>query len=540
MILERCGDKRRPYAGCVFGHAEIGPVIKRQVCLFEEMRGLGIYPPKSGRLPAADECWPSPDGLAIKVKGTGIRCNKTNDGWECRAFTATGTRDLTPGVIAPDLGAVLTKPPLPDTDGYGAKNRDGTYYVHDPAAVVHEPVFRWKDHRAATIGFGWDAHQYPHPLRQHPQQAPLANETGLQCSGNRCLMELSHRGVSDSHWDLGNGEGLTVYNATGYGLLGLHAHNYTVTAYNLGLPINSTSNQTDAMIADYAPVYDRHAYPVLRDGGRHATTTGRDRHALPRVMGERHRRRRGAAPGQALQGQRVVPQHHGALRGEHRPAAAGRPSLLAWHSAGHVNGTDPGAFHSTGDGHAMFEGAGYGIVRLWQGLSGIVLDGDGRRNLYANVTTLNTVASDGFAGHGSYGLFNYTYRYPHAPLAMWYNMTLHGPDGAAVQGVRMSVEATVLRAGGQRHPGARLERHGGRPVRPDAAGGVTVAEVDAYMYAKSLRDTGDPHLAAAARDDAYGMGNAAAGGEGDGTLGMWLNRTGLEFRAGYAVPPGQA
>ena len=532
-----CRGEEGKFVRCLSGHAEIATALTESSCKDRPLT-TPPHPDDPG-----DACWPPYDRLVATASGVEMRCFTVGDGGcRCGDLYTQRSRTIAPTILPPHVDVLFTQPPLNDTDGYAAKNRDGTYYVHDPVNVVHEPVFRWKDHRAATIQFGIDSVQGLHPNRSSLQAVHLTNETSLQCAENSCAMTLRHPGTRASGWAFGNGEGLTVWNATGYGQLGLHAMDYTVDVYNIGRKIGSASNQTGAMIADYAPAYDRHAYPVLKDGARYAYDDGQGIAMLYHGSWGNGTDDDGALhPDRRSKINAWYPNTTARSEGSTVVTLQVDPSLLAWHSAGHVNGTDPGAFLSEGDGHAMFEGTGYGIVRLWQGISGLVLSEEGRRNLYANVTTLNAVASDGFAGHDSYGLFNYTYRYPHAPLAMWYNMTLHGPDGAAVQGVRMSAEATVLPPqGGNVTRGPDWNATAAVLSGPMPPGGVTVAEVDAYMYAKSLRDTGDPHLAAAARDDAYGMAGAAAGGEGDGTLGMWLNRTGLEFRAGYAVPPGQA
>ena len=187
---------------------------------------------------------------------------------------------------------------------------------------------------------------------------------------------------------------------------------------------------------------------------------------------------------------------------------------MKWDSIDHINDTEK-VWISNGD-HAMFERAGYGILRFDQNVGEIIFSEENTPKWYQNTTTYNEIRSKRWAGHDSYENFVYTYQYPHAAFANWFNMTTFSPDGS-VAGHELSVSGIPVNA----------------TATPDYTFGdedTTVVWLDTYLYDKALHDTGDEKFAEAVVQE---MHNMTSEGSGSGSIEIWMNKTALEFRQGF-------
>ena len=464
----------------------------------------------------------------------------------CYTVTVTRTVSHSPQVIAPVLEAPLwVHRSVLDPDGYASVNRDGTYYPWDPVVVEHAPKFLHRDARHGTISFTADA-----------AHAPLAREAWFTCdSGGGCADVLRPPPVpAGTGWTpygpapedprgppaaYGNGAGMGAYTAPGAAEAGKHTIVYALRAYNEGRLLNTVWNSTAAEIVEYHPAYLHYAYPVLGDRSHRAYD---DRQAV--VL---HYLGSAGAPGLDPDPNRrskitnfrpatnVTSEQHAGL-----PAIAVDPSLMTWNSTAAAGGPAPPgeapAFSSLGDGpcgtrgaadrherpgcHAMFTGEGYGVVRFLQGISGIVTGGENRYLAYDNATTVNVLASDGWGGRLRHDVMNYTYRYPHAALAQHWNATAYGAAGSPSSGgppVAVYVHASPTH--GRADPPVLVE-----------TGSATAAasmHVSDYLWAKALRDTGDPHMADAVEADSAPDSVTESGA---GAAHAWVHKMVLSWR----------
>jgi len=248
-MINEC-SKLGKHQGCVFGHVEMDTEIIKTKCLLAELKKMNV----KGHGITEDVCVDVADQVSLTVKGKKIQCSDN----KCKSILVKRTSNLAANVLLPTLDITLTKPSLPDMDGYDAKNLDGTYYVSDPINVVHEPIFKWKNYREKTIQF------------KVSKEYELKKESELQCIHNRCDMVLVSPGTSDSDWTFGNGDGLTVYNTVSYDELGEHQFHYTINVYNLDQILNTSKNSIDALVVEYLPKYDTFSYSVLKDDEKSA------------------------------------------------------------------------------------------------------------------------------------------------------------------------------------------------------------------------------------------------------------------------------
>ena len=236
------------YSGCVFGKARIVSAPGER-CLAAELREMGVEDLPDERCVVMEQ--------RVKLEATGIKktCGIERGILVCRAVPVHRAAALTPTILEPDLGVLLRHERIIDSDGYLARNADGTYYVGDPVALHHEPVLKWKDERHRTVRF------------EVAVEAQLPLESRLWCEGP-CSRVLERERTAPSVFEMGHGEGLSVYSAPDEASLGRAGFEYRVRAYNGGVLLGSASASGNAQIVAYDPVYSVRAYPALSDDGR--------------------------------------------------------------------------------------------------------------------------------------------------------------------------------------------------------------------------------------------------------------------------------
>ena len=469
----------------------------------------------------------------------------------CYKVRIRDTARVAPPVVAPIVIVNTTRHMLLDPEGYPAANLDLTHYPWDPVAIEHGVVFEHRDDRSGTITFRYD--------RSHPG---LAGEGGFSCD-SPCSRDLrppgdpAGTGFLPYPGSYGNGGGIHAYTAPSMDSLGRRTISYTVTVENMGIPINSNRNHTEVMVVRYDPVFEHHPYTVLADGHRRAYD---DRQGLA----IRYDGSIGSGPDDDGL---LHPDRRAKITNFH-PVTVARsastlvepmvldPALLSWNStwapphtggyhqarqefAGRVAGSGvlpDHPFHSTSEGgcpasglsgrpvggchHLMFVHAAHGAVRFSQEISGVILV-DNAHRWYDNITTTNGMASDGWAGHPSNVVLNYTYTYPHTELANSFRITPYGDDGEGMAaGVPLRVAAVPHVITHDQHSDFAV------PPGPSTRMGIML---DQYILAKVSRDTGDQTIAEMAASETYGMVQEV---EGAGRMAVSLNKTALEFWTG--------
>jgi len=386
---------------------------------------------------------------------------------------------ISPRVIQPRISLILDVVPLLDADGYATSNMDKTSYPHDPITVQHEADFAWKNERRGTIEFEYER-----------RFSPLVDGGGFECA-SRCLMPLvpseHYIGIDflSENYDATNGGGMYVYAAHTNGT-GAHKIEYSASVLNLGREIASGRGVIEHKVVPYNPAYEHYAYVVFRDGGYSAYEK---RHGLALYY-------KGSYENDTLYENRrskingVYYRTYAAS--EDGAAQIELDSKLHWSEARAIGGSS----FSSLDEHAMFESAGYGVIRFSQDVS-VVLKNTDRHGWYGNVTTHGVLNSDSWAG-GNRTLVEYSYRYPDTGLSSWFNVTVL-PDSAG--GSAISVNAA--------------------PVL-----GANVISLEEYLASKVVHDTGCARFADAVMSDLYRMENFA---HGTGAVSMRVNKTHLEF-----------
>lgn len=484
-VAESC-SMLRLYSGCVFGKAVIGAAPGERRCLIGELEEMGVKD-----LPARDRCIAADPRVELAVTGLKKKCGTSEHNvFSCRAVPVRRAAALAPDVLEPDLGLLLRHERVSDSDGYLARNADGTYYATDPVAILHEPVLKWKDERHPTVRFEVSA----------GSRLPL--ESRLWCTDGPCEVRLERGDTMPSGWRLGHGEGLSVYSAPDEGHLGSVDFEYRVDAYNGDVPLGSAPASESALIVAYDPVHSAHAYPVLSDDGR---TSYEDRVGLAlHYFGSRdgglvHEGRRSKVDRFSYYGEARGPWEHVPLsaRLEWSGArGAGHEAEHAQEAARLYPGAAPWRDGDACDvgrhGTLMAVRAGYCLAYFSYPVLGEVEGPSGPR--LEGVVLRGSLAS-GLAGKHT-ELLRYEYRFAEPLFHSELRVRAAGPDGSEMPvPLRVDVE----------------------PAGPPLAG---------YVREKTLHDTGDPGFAGIAAGDAY---PASYSESGTGQLSAKLRRVSSDF-----------
>ncbi len=246
-VESRCNSVKR-YSGCISGMASVSGNIAKN-CTDN-----------------SDPCINKSAKLELTITGKKKVCRSSGDGGsKCSIIPVVRTATISPDVLIPNLDVTLSIEQVQDKDRYDARNLDGTYYLWDPIVVRHVPELLWKNHRENTIHF------------ETVKTPDLKIETHIECGLNSCNKVLKHTGVTPSPWSLGNGDGITMYNATGTSDLGRNFFSYDTDVFNAGILLDSDSDKTDALAVRYKPEYSQYPYPLLSDDHR---TSYEDRAAV--------------------------------------------------------------------------------------------------------------------------------------------------------------------------------------------------------------------------------------------------------------------
>lgn len=480
---ELCSQVRL-YSGCVFGKARIISAPGEPRCLKDELERMGV------EAPGKDRCVAAEPRAELTVTGIKKTCGTNERGvFSCRAVPVPRTAELAPEVLAPDLGLELRHERVIDSDGYLARNADGTYYVSDPVAIMHEPALKWKDERHGTIKFEVSA------------EAQLPLESRLWCQ-EPCAVELERERTAPSAWNLGSGEGIAVHSAPGAGHLGTAGFEYEVRASNAGVPLGSATASAGAHIVPYEPVYSAYAYPALSDGGRtsYENRVGVALHYFGSLDGALHEGRRSKIDTFSYSGRARGPWEEVPLSAELEWSGARGAGLAREHAEAAAR-LHPGAAPwragepcQTGRaGTLMAVSAGYCMVYFSYPVLGEIAGPGGPR--LEGAVLRGELASGGMAG-GRTALLEYEYRFAEPLFYSGLLVRAAGPDGS---------EAPV-------------------PLRVDVEpAGTPLPE---YVRQKALRDTGDPGLAAIAAGGAYPSSYSE---RGVGSIDTKLRRVSSEF-----------
>ena len=495
-LLERAGracESDRKYAGCAWGHVEVGMDAVNETCLHDEMGMRGVALP--GGVP--DQCRKA-NYITMGVEGEGVRCKDTPDGRVCTTYTAADTATVRVEVLEPSLGLKLSKPPLLDAYGFEAQNLDGTYYLHDPVHVVHQPVFKWKEERGGTVWF--KAYRHWNPEEARHRLLPIGGM--LDCGSDRCDGAFLLPGLTSPVWHLTNGDGQTAYNATDSSWLGMHDLRYRVEVFNIccdeGRMMNHTEGRTAARAVVFDPVFHSTTYPVLADDGKYGY---QNRFALASYYG-------GSWGGGPDDANMTEPYQYRRARMDAAYGAVGgydpaNLTALAWNivwseappTPAHVleygaPGHPGASFHSASapqhpggplspDGAAMWPKAGHG--RIFFDFPDLAEHRPGQAgSRYTNATAHVYAGVRDFAAVPLQVLASGAYTYPEASFHQAISVRSVDSEGD-LKPLRMSLVSEP-----------RID-----------AGAVTLAD---YIKEKVLYDTGDAGFADLAIHDAYPMG----------------------------------
>jgi len=235
------------YGGCVFGHVELEPQLRDEKCMWEELDKMNVSHDIEN-----DFCVDVNHNLSLTIKGTKINCYYLDGKEVCETIQVEKTKNITPNVLSPEFEIILTDPPVKDRDNYDGKNKDGTYYPHDPIGIIHNPSLPWKDYRSETIQF------------VTTKVYELSNKYEYDCTSNSCQHKIKLDSVHPAVYKFGNGQGITIYNTTSVDF-GFHDFEYTTIATNLNNVISSTQNSMQIKVVDYFPQYKSYPYPLLAD-----------------------------------------------------------------------------------------------------------------------------------------------------------------------------------------------------------------------------------------------------------------------------------
>ena len=494
-VRKKCSTLK-VYSGCIFGKVVIDGNVAKPHCLWAELEKRNVDKLK---FPDSDKCINLIQTMQQKVTGVKKVCGKdAGGGTVCNNIPIVRTITLKPEILMPKLDIILTKEILEDSDGYDARNLDGTYYVWDPITIHHIPELKWKNNRDNTIRF--DVKKIP----------DLAIENKLDCHRNSCSLELENPRTITSVWNIGNGDGLTIYNATGTSDLGLNNLAYNITAYNGDAFLVWTYNFTDVLVVRYDPEYSQYPYSALSDDNR---TSYENRAAValhyfgslgggPDDIKALHEDRRSKINDYAYAGVGYDPWtpvffndtlHWSeapdvGILDEHSIVSEGKHAILSGNT-----GTVPCESH--GD-TAMLVRAGYCKIYFDYPILDTVLDSTGPR--YENATLFNTLISSHFAGWDRKYLAGYEYRFPES----LFHTNLY------------------VKSVGDNHTTNEI------PIRVDVMQPDGAHAMPEYVREKVIYDSGDPGFGTIISDDVYPVEYSESG---TGELDIKLRRIASKF-----------
>lgn len=413
-------------------------------------------------------------------------------GWA--QISAAGT--FAPNVPRPNTAVMLSHEYVYDSDGYKSGNLDGTHYLWDAIAIVHNPVYAWKADRVGTLSIV--------VTKLHD----LIMEKEFQCGMPTCQFTLEHSGFEPWFRQYEYGEGLTIYNATRQDDIKKQVFAYKIDLYNLGNLIHRSENKTALLVVGYEPVYRSYPYLVLSDG--HWWSWSHRQAVAIEYKGSV-----GGGPDDAagIHGDRRSKINH-----YDHDGYAFDPILqvnlnetLSWNQAGRIpthldqvclGGTmDYSAFEAKKGPTAMFVKAGFGKILFSYPILKAMLE-----NRYVNATVQNTLYSVDFAGYEKKEITGYQYQYPDVKFSNPVKILTYDSDGS-----RTDLPVAVV-------------------MVPDLQRGAQY--IQNYTCNKVLRDTASAGIADIVVSDMFGKENA---GSGTGYLNMKTHMTSVWFPPFYSL-----
>ncbi len=235
-------------------------------------------------------------GLDMRAKYQ-THCSSKDGGPPTHCFKPQKySKEIDPVVHDPTFTVRYAYPPQLDRDALDAKNRDGTYYMDDPVAIVHWPDIPWKEERWPLIRFTTDdrtlslPHHYSHECDLPRCKINTAFEDFYEIrpdGSTRTILDKQPNTTSTTHRNMyklnpleyinGYGSDIVASNNTMHGI-GNYSHNYTVSAYNLGDWMFTNSSADSVLVVQYDPIIsDMQSWSSLRDAEK---ATPYNRYAL--------------------------------------------------------------------------------------------------------------------------------------------------------------------------------------------------------------------------------------------------------------------
>ncbi len=182
-------------------------------------------------------------------------CIMDKDNSYCYKSIYTNRVVYTYKVIEPQLDVRLDKIYLYDSDGFIAVNKDGTYYINDPIAVIHSINYRFKDDRIGTLRAVVD------------MEHGMLLDYEYSCDMVRCEHSISSNKYYYTNLHFGYSDGVSVYIADDVGRSKMV---YKITLLNIDKVIGHAYASIDVEVVRYAPVYNAYTYLVLNSDGEWA------------------------------------------------------------------------------------------------------------------------------------------------------------------------------------------------------------------------------------------------------------------------------
>lgn len=385
-VKSKCNNLVK-YSGCVFGHVELDTEMINEKCMFDELSKMGV----SHNI-EEDFCVDVNHNLSLTVQGTRLSCGTDDKGnVSCKTVKVTNTQNINPNILPSEFEIILVDPPVKDRDNYDGKNKDGTYYPHDPIGIIHNPGVLWKDSRSETIQFV--------TTKVHD----IKKEYEYDCNFNQCDHTLELNSVYPALYQFGNGNGITILNGTSYDTIGNHMIKYSGVMYNISREIGVGTGAINVELVPYEPKYSQnHPYPLLKDIQEYAFN---DRQAvILHYLG-------------SMQNDVIYSERRSLINEIYNVGVM----LDSWNfnfisqnfTFSEGNTISDGTMESN-EKNSMFVKEGYGKIYFDYPLRDIIVYNGMTK--YYNVTSYTTLYSTNFAGIDSTLLDHFNMRYPETPF----------------------------------------------------------------------------------------------------------------------------
>lgn len=190
--------------------------------------------------------------IRFQQRITHMICAAVGEDSVCFKFMYVKSTSYTYRVVDPLFQAYLSKNQLIDGDGFIAMNKDKTYYIGDPVAILHKTNYRFKNERIGTLHVVVE--------REYDDIMPVYE---YNCLRELCKDNLRYDEYT-STLDITYGDGITLYD-TNDSLHGIHKVRYAIKLMNIDKVIATINSSIDINLVRYMPVYHYYVYLVLDD-----------------------------------------------------------------------------------------------------------------------------------------------------------------------------------------------------------------------------------------------------------------------------------